>query len=91
MFAWACDPARASSVGIDPFRMRAGIWESLDPARRQAVIAEICRALEASLETHRTFSRNNDAIERTSIDLATRLQKLRIEWLQEFAARGKVG
>jgi DNA-binding PadR family transcriptional regulator len=87
MFAWACDPTRATSVGIDPFRMRAGIWEGLDRERRGEVIAEVRKALAASLEIHRAFSRNKDAIERASIDLAMRLQKARLEWLEEVAAR----
>jgi DNA-binding PadR family transcriptional regulator len=86
MFAWACDPARAASVGVDPFRMRAGIWLGLDAPRRQAVIAEVKAALEASIAAHHAFSRNRDAIERASVELGLRLQQTRLDWLRELWA-----
>ena len=91
MFAWACDPARAASVGIDPFRMRAGIWLGLDAERRRAVTAEIKAALEASVAAHQAFSRNRDAIERASIDLSLRLQQVRLDWLRELSAAADGG
>jgi DNA-binding PadR family transcriptional regulator len=84
MFAWACDPARASSVGIDPFRMRVGIWAGLDVVERGKIVRDVRAALEAAIEAHKSFSRNNDIIERSSVDLALRLQKLRLAWLKEF-------
>jgi DNA-binding PadR family transcriptional regulator len=87
MFVWACDPARATSVGIDPFRMRAGIWAGLDKDKRTETLRDVAKALEASIETHKNFSRNNDTVERASVNLAMRLQKLRLEWLKEFAAK----
>jgi len=86
MFAWACDPARAASVGIDPFRMRAGIWLGLEPAARLQVMAEVTAGLEASLGALQGVSRNRDAIERASVDLALRLQQVRLDWLREVSA-----
>lgn len=85
MFTWACEPSRAASVGLDPFRMRAGVWQGLDDTRRRAVIADVREALEASIAAHLAYSRNNDPIEIASIDLAIRLQKTRLEWLEDFA------
>src|ERR1700739_3465834 len=32
---WACDAKLATSVGLDPFRLRAGVWTSLDGKRRK--------------------------------------------------------
>ncbi len=87
MFAWARDPERASSVGIDPFRMRAGIWAGLEPRERRETLHKVCAAIETSLEAHRIYSRNNDVIERASVDLAMRLQKLRLAWLKDFASK----
>lgn len=86
MFAWACDPQRSASVGVDPFRMRAGVWLEMDPARRRAVLAQVKAALEASIEAHRGFARNRDTIERASVDLGLRLQQTRLDWLQELSA-----
>ena len=67
--------------------MRAGIWAGLDKDKRTETLRDVAKALEASIETHKNFSRNNDAVERASVDLAMRLQKLRLEWLKEFAAK----
>ncbi len=86
MFSWACDPTRAASVGIDPFRMRAGIWLGLDAERRRTVISEVAAALEASVAAHHAFSRNRDTIERVSVELGLRLQKVRLDWLNELSA-----
>jgi DNA-binding PadR family transcriptional regulator len=84
MFVWACDAGRASSVGIDPFRMRAGIWTGLDADAQRKTLRDVRAALEAAIAAHKSFSRNNDIIERSSVDLALRLQKLRLAWLKEF-------
>ena len=89
MFAWACDSARASSAGIDPFRMRAGIWAGLGAERRRKIVREARAELERSIRAYKSFSRNNDAIERVSVDLATRLQRLRLAWLKEFERQQK--
>jgi DNA-binding PadR family transcriptional regulator len=85
MTAWACDPARACSVGIDPFRMRAGIWMSLDGALRAQVLPTIRRELLESIERLTGYSRHGDAIERASVDLSLRLQRVRLDWLDEMA------
>jgi DNA-binding PadR family transcriptional regulator len=86
MNEWACDPVRACSVGIDPFRMRAGIWMSLDPARRVATTASIRQELVESVERLASWSRHGDVIERTSVDLSLRLQRSRLAWLDDMAA-----
>jgi DNA-binding PadR family transcriptional regulator len=86
LFSWACDPMRAASVGIDPFRMRAGIWLGLDVDRRREVIAEVRCALEASVAAHNAFSRNRDTIERVSVELGLRLQQVRLDWLRDLSA-----
>jgi len=85
MTEWACDPARACSVGIDPFRMRAGIWMGLDAARRAKVVAAVRRELAASVEALKTYRRHGDAIERASVELSLRQQRARLEWLEQTA------
>ncbi len=88
MMQWACDPARATSVGIDPFRMRAGIWMQLEGARRAEVFTAVRQELLEGLERLAGFSRHGDAIERASVDLSLRLQRARLDWL-DAAAAGK--
>lgn len=87
MTEWACDPARASSVGIDPFRMRAGVWLSLETSRRAEVFSTVRQELLAGIERLNAWSRHEDAIERASVDLSLRLQRARLDWL-DTAAEG---
>lgn len=86
MLAWACDPTRATSVGIDPFRMRSGIWVGLNDEQRQRALAGVRGALESNITFLESFSRRNDAIERHSVALALALQRARLDWLDAFAA-----
>lgn len=79
--AWACDPMRAAGVGLDPFRLRSGIWRTMPVAARrmalEAVAAEIRRDLarEGAVDT--------DPVERTRDELAMRLQRTRLDWIAE--------
>ncbi|SOB79147.1 DNA-binding transcriptional regulator, PadR family [Sphingomonas guangdongensis] len=82
LHAWACDPQRAVSVGIDPMRLRAGLWQTLDVGERIAVAAQMRAALQASIATLESYSNHDDLVERTGLDLAIRLQRSRLEWLQ---------
>lgn len=81
MMLWACDPGRACSVGIDPFRMRAGIWMDLEPGQRAVVLSGVRQELLEGMERLANWSRHGDAIERASVDLSLRLQRARLEWL----------
>jgi DNA-binding PadR family transcriptional regulator len=85
MLAWACDPSRATSVGVDPFRMRAGIWSGLGDGERQQALKGVRDALVASITFLESFSRRNDAIERHSVALALAVQRARLDWLDGFA------
>lgn len=56
MLAWACDPDRASSVGLDPFRLRAGVWTLLSAEQR----AKAMRDAEAAIRANITFWKGID-------------------------------
>ncbi len=75
------DAARAASVGIDPFRLRAGIWLGLDAAERATVLRAIREEIERSMNALSAYARLGDAIEHASVDLGLRLQKVRLDWL----------
>ncbi len=81
MVDWATDPDRAISVGIDPFRLRSGIWRSFDRDAEAKALSRLREALVAHIEMLRSYSRNDDVIERASLDLAIRLQLARLEWI----------
>jgi DNA-binding PadR family transcriptional regulator len=84
MLEWACDPLRASSTGIDPFRVRAGIWLQLNARKRDRVLLDVRRQLQTEIAYLTSFARNKDTIERTSVDLAMRLQVARLGWIDEL-------
>jgi DNA-binding PadR family transcriptional regulator len=84
MLKWACDPERAVSTGIDPFRMRSGIWLQLSEKRRRRVLTDVLRELRQSIASLRAYSRKKDTIERASVDLAMRLQMVRLTWVGEL-------
>lgn len=85
MLEWACDPLRAVSAGIDPFRMRSGIWLQLSASRRKKMLAEVRKAAHNDLRALQNYARKKDTIERASVDLAARLQRMRIDWIDEIS------
>lgn len=82
MMAWATEPARAVSVGIDPFRMRAGIWLGLPATERENALRSIRQALRESVEALETYVRRDDEIERASVHLSLGLQRMRLSWIE---------
>lgn len=86
MTAWACDEARAISVGIDPFRLRAGIWRGLPAARQRAVLAKLRQALHDDIAKLKTYVLHDDVVEKASLELAIKLQEARLEWLERVRA-----
>lgn len=79
---WACDPALASSVGIDPFRLRAGIWASLPREKQALVLAGITQAIEASAGALAAYVDQADPVERVRIALALDVQISRLNRLK---------
>lgn len=82
MTAWACDIARAISVGVDPFRLRSGIWDAIDPSRKAGLLAGLEAALLEDIDKLKGHHRHGDVIETASVDLAIRLQQSRLDWLR---------
>lgn len=80
---WFSDVAAASSIGADPFRSRAGLWETLAPGRRAQVIAAMRAGVEQELG--KLVARTTlDPVEDIGNQLAIRLQRLRLDWLAEI-------
>lgn len=86
MLEWASDTARATSSGIDPFRIRAGIWAQMPEKRRREVLVAMRREIESSIEYLSGFARNRDTIERVSVELSVYLQRTRLAWLDDALA-----
>lgn len=47
--AWATSVEAATGVGIDPFRLRSGVWDFLTPAKRRSLFAKLERRLVSDL------------------------------------------
>ena len=79
---WICDPLRASSVGLDPFRLRAGLWATLDPAVRSEALEAVKQAISEDLQRLTSGLDILDPVERARSTWSIRLQKMRAEWLE---------
>ncbi|ATQ41110.1 PadR family transcriptional regulator [Caulobacter mirabilis] len=84
---WICDARRAISVGLDPFRLRSGMWDFLDADRRQAALTEALAALNQELAFLADYLSRLDKVERRRVELSIVLQKARIAWIEEELAR----
>ena len=79
--AWAGDPRLASSVGVDPFRLRAGIWALLPTADRKALFSELEEAVRANIRDLELYLGEADRVERVRIELALAVQRARLALL----------
>jgi DNA-binding PadR family transcriptional regulator len=81
---WALDVLPSVAIGTDPFRLRAGLWQTLEKtaqlAHAERLIIATCGAI-ASLEKYRE---NQDKYETVQVDLAIEVQKLRLGWLKNW-------
>ena len=82
--AWASDPQLASSVGVDPFRLRAGIWLLLPAPARHALFREIEQAVRASIRALETYLDDADRVEHVRIELALAVQRGRLALLNNW-------
>jgi DNA-binding PadR family transcriptional regulator len=93
--AWTLDFEQASDPGFDPFRMRAGLWLGLPKDQLAHHLDFVEQAVIGKIAQLRMYAENEDEIGRAQIDLAIRLQELRLRWLNEqkdaLAGSGQVG
>lgn len=81
---WICDPERAASVGLDPFRLRAGMWDAIEPATRLRALGALRQRIESEIEALAALLPQLDAIEGKRIELAIVLQRSRLIWLDQL-------
>lgn len=87
--AWMCDPERAASVGVDPFRLRAGLWATLDPETRANALRNIKRSVDEELARLLSSLQGLDPIERARTEWSIELQRIRSHWLTgQLGSRG---
>lgn len=81
MLDWACNPDRASSVGIDPFRLRSGIWRRLSDTDRAAVLRRTAEAIRANIRFLEAYRIGLDDVESERIELSLAVQGMRLDYI----------
>ena len=85
LLAWAKDSALASGAGMDPFRLRSGVWFMLSARDRRVLFKRLRTQLlrEATALEQRDYE---DLPDRIQSELATELLRSRIAWLDRQLA-----
>lgn len=83
LHAWAVAIDRSTSVGIDPFRLRAGIWLTFDDPERAETFNRMSAALRENIEQLEQELDAVDPVEAARLRLNIRLHKDRLAWLEE--------
>jgi DNA-binding PadR family transcriptional regulator len=81
LLAWARDSDLARGVGMDPFRLRAGVWCMLPERERRALLQRLQAQLEQEIKAleHREYE---DLPDRIQGELAIELLRSRIVWIE---------
>jgi hypothetical protein len=77
---WASTVELATGIGLDPFRLRSGVWDYLSAARRGALFGMLEEALRADLVALQAHS-EPDSVDRRQTQLAIALLEARLAWL----------
>ena len=87
--AWICDLDRAAGLGLDPFRLRSGLWNELPAKVRSRQLSALLKVLKDGIADLETYGAGLDRVERRRVDLSIALQKTRAIWVEtELAATG---
>ncbi|MFD1788260.1 PadR family transcriptional regulator [Sphingomonas floccifaciens] len=83
---WISDVDRAASLGLDPFRLRSGLWDHLPPQQRLLGLKALFTKIERQLEELAAYKATLDTVEQRRIDLSIDLQRLRLAWIDDEMA-----
>jgi len=83
---WACDAKLATSVGLDPFRLRAGVWTSLKPEYRKQLFLSLREEILRSLPLFEEALAATDPLEKVRVILARQVQRARLRTLARWQA-----
>lgn len=81
---WASDPLLASSSGVDPFRLRAGIWSLLPEPAKGALLSDLEAHIERQIADFEIHLPGMDPVEAIRIELALDLQRARLDQIRRW-------
>jgi DNA-binding PadR family transcriptional regulator len=84
---WASSVEAATGVGLDPFRLRSGVWQFMSPAKRRTLFKSLEKALTADLAMLRGRE-EPDLVDRRQTELAIALVEARLAWLRRQRDQG---
>ena len=79
---WVCDLDRAAGLGLDPFRLRSGLWGELPATVRLKQLARLLVVLKTNIAGLETYGSGLDRVERRRVDLSITQQKARAAWVE---------
>lgn len=84
LHAWSVDAERACNIGLDPFRIRAGLWSRLPANERAALFDRIRRTTQAQIDRLPAYAQDRDMTEGVAIGIVRNTLELRLAWLDGF-------
>jgi DNA-binding PadR family transcriptional regulator len=84
LLKWARDPFLSSSCGMDPFRLRAGIWSLLPERERIALLADVEALIEQQIALIERHVPGLDPVEAVRIELALEHQRDRLRRIERW-------
>ena len=84
LMAWAGAPHLSASPGVDPFRLRSGIWDLMAEEDRKKLFERLDAEIAGYVAEMEAFLPQTDPIERRRVELCIEGQKLRRRLLQNW-------
>jgi DNA-binding PadR family transcriptional regulator len=87
LIEWALDAQASVAIGTDPFRLRAGLWQTLDVAEQISHAERLIASTRQAITSLEKYREQQDQYEAVQADLAIELQQLRLGWLKKWLGK----
>lgn len=88
LMKWATDTSAASSVGVDPFRMRASLWAKLPRGEQRSLLIALEHELAHSVTELKECLASVDPIEAVRMSLSLHVQLTRLAQVKLWKQKG---
>lgn len=87
LLAWSTNVETTVSIGMDPFRLRAGLWDTMNRDEQLSHADALLVAAKQTISDLRHYKQDQDKFETVQIELAIELQQLRVRWIKNWQSR----